>query len=68
MSMLGFGAAVLALGIFLWRTGIYLPVDREGEIPPDRSDRDAAVPVPVPCSGTKRPRGEMNPPATLRTP
>lgn len=57
MSILGF--VVLALGIFLWFAAVYLPADREGRRLPDRSDRDGAVPIPIPVdrSGTPRPRG-----------
>lgn len=68
MSILIVVAVVLALGIFLWLSVVYLPVDREGRRLQDRSDREAAVPIPSPVdrSGTRRPRGEVNPPATLR--
>lgn len=68
MSILGLVAVVLALGIFLWLAAVYLPVDREGRKLPDRSDLNAAVPIPIPVdpSGTPRPTGEdVNPPATL---
>jgi hypothetical protein len=68
MSVLGLATIVLALGIFLWLAGEYLPVDREGRRSPGRSERNAAVPIPILIdrSGTARPRGEVNPPATLR--
>jgi hypothetical protein len=67
MSILSLVTVVLALS--LWLAAVYLPVDWEGRRLPKRSDRDAAVPIPVLIdrSGTARPRGEANPPATLRS-
>lgn len=64
MSILSLLTVVFALGLFLWLAAVYLPVDRGG-----RSARDAAVPIPILIdrSGTARPRGEVNPPATLRS-
>lgn len=68
MSIVGIVAVALALGLFLWIAGVYLPADREGRRLPGRNERDAAVPVPILIdrSGTARPWAEVNPPATLR--
>lgn len=68
MSVHGLVAAVLALGLFLWLAAVYLPVARKGPRLTDRRDRDAAAPAPIPAdrSGKSRPRGEVNPAATLR--
>jgi hypothetical protein len=69
MSILSLVTVVFALGLFLWLAAVYLPMDRYGRRLGSRSDRDAAVPIPVLAdrSGTARPRGEVNPPATLRS-
>lgn len=70
MSILSLVAVALTLGIFLWLAAVYLPVVREGRGLPCRSRRDAAVPIPIPVDrpGTPQPRGEANPPASLRLP
>jgi hypothetical protein len=69
MSILSLVTVVFALGLFLWLAAVYLPVDRDGRRLGRRTDRDVAVPIPVLSdrSGTARPRGEVNPPATLRS-
>jgi hypothetical protein len=69
MPILSLVTVVFALGLFLWLAAVYLPVDREGRRLPKRVDRDAAVPIPILIdrSGTARPIGEVNPPATLRS-
>jgi hypothetical protein len=69
MSILSLFTVVLALGFVLWLAAVYLPVDRDGRGLGRRTVRDAAVPIPVLSdrSGTARPKGEVNPPATLRS-
>jgi hypothetical protein len=69
MSILSLVTVVFALGLFLWLAAVYLPVDRDDRSLAMRTVRDVAVPIPVLAdrSGTARPRGEVNPPATLRS-
>jgi hypothetical protein len=69
MSILSLVTALFALGLFLWLAAVYFPADRDGWRPGRRTSRDAAVPIPVLAdrSGTTRPRGEVNPPATMRS-
>jgi hypothetical protein len=69
MTIVSLVTVVLALGLSLWLLAVYLPVDRNGRRLAKRNDRDAAVPIPnlSDRSGTPRPSGEVNPPATLRS-
>ena len=68
MPILGFAAVVLALGLFLWFAGVYLPADRADRRFSDRDYRNGAVPVPITVDpfGPLRPRGEANRPTPRR--